>query len=179
MRPMPGAGEAKGFTLSEIMITVVIVGILSAIALPNYFNQVQRTKQNEAAATLAQIQNTVASYIDEYNEEPSSWVDLNDIAAIMTTSGPAVEGKLTVPISLPGGNYNVRRTDGEGESSYFEFTATPVINNRTADNQELLKFNVMACVDLTTGASDIKHGKKDREDKQAVESEDLVCRGGG
>ena len=173
MRPLPGAGEANGFTLSEIMITVVIVGILSAIALPNYFNQVQRTKQNEAAATLAQIQNTVASYIDEYNEEPSSWVDLNNVAAIMTTSGPAVEGKLTVPISLPGGNYNVRRTDGEGESSYFEFTATPVINN-----EELLKFNVIACIDLTTGASDIKHGKKDREDKQAVESEDLVCRRG-
>ncbi len=65
MRPLTGAGEANGFTLSEIMITVVIVGILSAIALPNYFNAVQRTKQNEAAATLAQIQNTVASYIDE------------------------------------------------------------------------------------------------------------------
>ena len=56
MAPRPQAGEANGFTLSEIMITVVIVGILSAVALPNYFNQVQRTKQNEAAATLAQIQ---------------------------------------------------------------------------------------------------------------------------
>lgn len=178
MRPLPGAGEANGFTLSEIMITLVIVGILSTIALPNYFRQVQRTKQNEAAATLAQIQTTVATYIDEYNEEPSSWVDLNNVAAIMTTSGPA-EGRLTVPISLPGGYYNVSRTDDGGESSYFEFTATPVINNEDADNQELLKFNVIACIDLTTGASDIKHGKKDREDKQAVESEDLVCRGGG
>jgi len=178
MRPLPGAGKANGFTLSEIMSTLVIVGILSAIALPNYFRQVQRTKQNEAAATLAQIQNTVASYIDEYNEEPSSWVDLNNVAAIMTTSGPA-EGTLTDPISLPGGYYNVSRTDDGGESSYFEFTATPVINNEDADNQELLKFNVIACIDLTTGASDIKHGKKDREDKQAVESEDLVCRGGG
>ena len=32
MRPLPGAGKANGFTLSEIMSTLVIVGILSAIA---------------------------------------------------------------------------------------------------------------------------------------------------
>ena len=102
MRPLTGAGEANGFTLSEIMITVVIVGILSAIALPNYFRQVQRTKQNEAAATLAQIQNTVATYIDEYNLIPTSWIDLNNIAAIMTTSGPA-ELESFKSISLPGG----------------------------------------------------------------------------
>ena len=173
MKPLPEAGEANGFTLSEIMITVVIVGILSAIALPNYFNQVQRTKQNEAAATLAQIQNTVASYIDEYNEEPSSWVDLNNVAAIMTTSGPADRDDFE-SITLPGGNYTVSgATSGEGDN-YFEFTATPV-----SEDKETLKFNIMACIDLTTGASDIKHGKKDREDKQAVESEDLVCRGGG
>lgn len=177
MRPLPGAGKANGFTLSEIIITLVIVGILSAIALPNYFRQVQRTKQNEAAATLAQIQNTVATYIDEYNLIPTGWIDLNNIAAIMTTSGPA-ELESFKSISLPGGNYNVSRTDNGGESGYFEFTATPVINNKDADNQELLKFNVMACIDLTTGASDIKHGKKDREDKKAVKSEDLVCRGG-
>ncbi len=55
MRPPTEARKENGFTLSEVMITVVIVGILSAIALPNYFNQVQRTKQNEAVATLSQI----------------------------------------------------------------------------------------------------------------------------
>ena len=172
MRPLTGAGEANGFTLSEIMITVVIVGILSAIALPNYFNQVQRTKQNEAAATLAQIQTTVATYIDEYNLIPTGWTDLNNIAAIMTDTGRANRDDFN-KITLPGGNYTVEgTTSGEGDN-YFEFTATPV-----SEDKETLKFNIMACIDLTTGASDIKHGKKDREDKQAVASEDLVCRRG-
>ncbi len=171
MKPLPEAGEANGFTLSEIMITVVIVGILSAIALPNYFNQVQRTKQNEAVATLSQIQNTLAAYIDEFNRMPKGWKDLSDIAAIMTTKGPT---SLTTfnKIILHGGNYSVSRTDSGKDINYFEFTATP-----TSGNIDIRKFNVMACLDLENGASDIKKGVVDSEGKGAVSDADLVCIG--
>lgn len=160
-----------GFTLLEVLLTVVIIGILSAVAMPNYFNQVQRAKQSEAVATLAQIQNTLAAYIDEFNEIPDGWAELNDIAAIMTTSGPA---SLTTfgSINLPGGNYTVSRTDNGGNNTYFEFTATP-----TSKNAETAEFNVMACIDLKNGASDIKQGRKDS--KKAVSRADLVCRGDG
>ncbi|MFL0771113.1 MAG: type IV pilin protein, partial [Prochlorococcus sp.] len=57
--------EVKGFTLTEVLITIVIVGILSAVALPNYFRQVQRTRQSEAASTLSQLSTIVAAYEDE------------------------------------------------------------------------------------------------------------------
>ncbi len=170
MRPVTEAGEANGFTLSEIMITVVIVGILSTVALPNYLNQVQRTKQSDAAATLMQIQNTVAAYVDEFNLIPTGWADLNNVAAIMTTSGPANLASFE-SISLPGGNYTVRGTIGGANEDYFEFTATPV-----SENQETLKFNIMTCIDLATGASDLKQGKK-APYKGAITKEDLVCRG--
>ncbi len=171
MRPLTEAGEANGFTLSEIMITVVIVGILSSVALPNYFNQVQRTKQNEAAATLAQIQNTLAAYIDEFNLMPTGWKDLNDIAAIMTTKGPAILTTFN-KIVLPGGNYSVSRTDNGEDRNYYEFTATP-----TSKKSDVSKFNVMACIDLENGASDIKRGVVDSEERIAVSDEDLVCIG--
>ena len=42
----------KGFTLVELMIVIVIVGILSAVALPNFLNQTSKAKATEAK-TLA------------------------------------------------------------------------------------------------------------------------------
>ena len=46
----------RGITLMELMIVVVIVGILTAIAYPNYRQYAARAKRNEAKAALLQIQ---------------------------------------------------------------------------------------------------------------------------
>ena len=164
MRLPPRKQEANGFTLVEAMITVVIVGILSSIALPNYFKQVQRTKQNEAASTLAQFQTTVATYLDEFNLTPVSWVDLNSVAVIMSNSGPASvgDGALTTQITLPGDQYSVSRTNPA--DNYYEFTAT---------NDNASEYNVIACVCLSTGASDLKKGTFDNVGQ--VTTADLVC----
>ena len=158
--------EANGFTFSEVIITVVIVAILSSIALPNYFTQVQRTKQNEAASTLAQFQTTVATYLDEFNLTPVNWVDLNNVAVIMTNSGPASvgDGALTTQITLPGNEYSVSRTNVA--NNYYEFTASSTNNNAS-------EYNVIACVCLSTGASDLKKGKVDNAIQ--VTAADLVC----
>jgi type IV pilus assembly protein PilE len=43
----------KGFSLIELMVAVVIVGILSTVALPQYKNYVTRGKIPEATSTLA------------------------------------------------------------------------------------------------------------------------------
>ena len=42
----------KGFTLVELMIVIVIVGILSAVALPNFLNQTSKAKGTECTTKL-------------------------------------------------------------------------------------------------------------------------------
>ncbi len=134
--------QLSGFTLSETLVTVAIVGILSSIALPNYIDQVDRARQNEVTSTISQIQTTIAAYADEFGVLPTSWADLNNTSAIMTESGPATNNDFSA-INLAAGFYNVAI---ENSDNLFTITAT-------RDDKENL--NVIACINLTNGASGI------------------------
>jgi type IV pilus assembly protein PilA len=57
----------KGFTLIELMIVVAIIGILAAIAIPNFLKFQAKSKQSEAKANLGAIFTGEISYFGEAN----------------------------------------------------------------------------------------------------------------
>ena len=57
----------KGFTLIELMIVVAIIGILAAIAIPNFLKFQAKSKQSEAKTNLKAILTAETSYFGEYN----------------------------------------------------------------------------------------------------------------
>ena len=58
--------QQAGFTLIELMIVVAIIGILAAIAIPQYADYTQRTKLAGAVAGLATYKTTVALCIQDF-----------------------------------------------------------------------------------------------------------------
>ncbi|MDZ4677888.1 MAG: prepilin-type N-terminal cleavage/methylation domain-containing protein [Oligoflexia bacterium] len=57
----------KGFSLIELMIVVAIIGILSAIAIPNYTKFQLKAKQSEAKASLSGVYTAEKSFHAEYS----------------------------------------------------------------------------------------------------------------
>ncbi len=57
----------KGFTLIELMIVVAIIGILAAIAIPNFLSYQCKSKQSEAKTNLGAIANSEESYSAEFS----------------------------------------------------------------------------------------------------------------
>ena len=55
----------SGFTLIEAMITVAIVAILAAIAVPSYNEYVQRARITEATSNLADMRNKLEQYFQD------------------------------------------------------------------------------------------------------------------
>jgi len=57
----------KGFTLIELMIVVAIIGVLAAIAIPNFLKYQAKAKQSEAKTNLGAIGTTAEAYRAEHD----------------------------------------------------------------------------------------------------------------
>ena len=66
----------KGFTLIELMIVIAIIGILAAIAIPNFLNYMCKSKQAEAKTNLGEIAVLEESYYGEHNTYTNDTGDL-------------------------------------------------------------------------------------------------------
>lgn len=158
-----------GFTLVELMVVVAIIGLLSAVAIPNFQKYQARSKASEAKLQLSAIYTAEASFFADYNiyhtclrymgYDPSG-----EISSRYYTTGFNVAG------SIDDGAYGSATTSGlaaecsdglaaTNGSSYF--LAGKRIGNSVADNGFLantaLGTQTVTTMTYVAGAAGIIH----------------------
>ncbi len=73
--------KKKGFTLLELMIVVIIIGILASLALPRFIDATRKAREAEARSILGSIRSAQFRYYLEWNMY-TPWIDRLDINLI-------------------------------------------------------------------------------------------------
>ena len=101
----------KGFTLVELMIVIVIVGVLSAVALPNFLSQTNKARASEAQSQIsAAFKNATSIYLESpaatntaISSESSAITSAIAVASIADGTGDCgADLKLTATTAVPG-----------------------------------------------------------------------------
>jgi type IV pilus assembly protein PilE len=108
---------ARGFTLVELMVTVMIVGILASVAYPAYRSHIVKTHRNAAKACLSQY----AQFMERFYTTNLTYVGADPSTLACTTDG----------------NMSQRYTFSPGTptASTYTVSATPVGSQLSSDTK--------------------------------------------
>lgn len=111
---------ARGFTLLELLVVIVIIGLLSAFVAPKYFGQIGRSKVQIAKAQIESFEKALDQYRIDTDHYPDTAAGLVALAVAPATSEANWRGpylKKGVPLD-PWGKAYIYKSPGSDGRDY-------------------------------------------------------------
>ena len=120
----PHAGEA-GFTLTEILVVILVVGILAAIAIPSFLGQRGRGQDADAKSSLAELGRAMAVFHDDNDDSYACGNSASCISALRGYDGSLPSAGVSFSNAGGLGNptrggYRITVTGGDGRTFWIE-----------------------------------------------------------
>ena len=143
--------EEKGFTLVELLVVMLILGLLAAIAIPSFFNQRDKARDADAKAAVRTAETAMETYATDNNgsyagatSDPTSPYAAGSLQAIEPTLGN-VGARLTIPATAAD-SYTVQVESESGATQLFRIA-------RAADGTTTLQCDVAGTDGCPTGGN--------------------------
>lgn len=134
---VPAETARDGFSLTELLIVLVIVGILVLLALPRFMGLVNRAKATEAKLALRQVQTLQQSHRLEYDRYGDDLAQIGYEANTLVTEGGqaryVVQIERATPDAFLATATAVVDFDGDGSLDTWEVDEMGAVRNRTPD----------------------------------------------